>query len=110
MLAPYLSIVLTCVTNAIVDRPPGSYDAVDATNATTLRATLHPVIDDHTRFPYTSTATDTWNILEAADEDPNNPANILDVYMNASYVKVGAATWPERYSTSISATRAGRTA
>lgn len=104
-LTPCLSIVLTCVTSALADPPPGYYDTVDATNATTLRATLHPVIDDHTRFPYTSTATDTWNILEAADEDPNNPLNILDVYKNASYTKVGAGnsnyerehTWPSSY-------------
>lgn len=85
--------------------PPGYYDTVNTTNAATLRATLHPVIDDHTRFPYTSTSTDTWNILEQADEDPGNPANVLDVYKNASYVKVGAGntnynrehTWPNSY-------------
>lgn len=87
------------------DPPPGYYDTVDATNATTLRSTLHPVIDDHTRFPYTSTATDTWNILESADQDPNNASNILDVYMNASIPKFGGGvgpyerehTWPSSY-------------
>ena len=85
--------------------PPGYYDTVDDTDATTLRATLHPVIDDHTRFPYTSGATDTWNILELADEDPNNSSNILDVYRNASYPKQGGGnafyqrehTWPNSY-------------
>ena len=85
--------------------PPGYYDPVDTTNAATLRATLHDLIDDHTRFPYTSTATDTWDILELADQDPNNPANILDVYKNASYLKHGAGndfyqrehTWPSSY-------------
>ena len=90
---------------AAADPPPGYYDSVDTTNGTTLRATLHPVIDDHTRFPYTSSATDTWNILELADEDPNNAGNILDVYKNASYPKFGAGndfyqrehTWPSSY-------------
>lgn len=50
-------------------------------------------------------ATDTWNILNLADEDPNNSGNILDVYKNASYPKmsggVGAYnrehTWPNSY-------------
>ena len=56
--------------------------------------TLHEVIDDHTRFPYTSSGTDTWNILEAADQDPANSANILDVYRNRSYVKFGGGTGP----------------
>ncbi len=68
-------------------------------------STLHQIIDDHTRFPYTSSGTDTWNILELADQDPANAANILDVYRNRSYVKFGGGngpynrehTWPNSY-------------
>ena len=85
--------------------PPGYYDTVDAGNATSLRSTLHAVIDDHLRFPYTSTSTDTWDILELADEDPNNGANVLDVYANESFPKQGGGntlynrehTWPKSY-------------
>jgi endonuclease I len=86
--------------------PAGYYDTVDATDSTTLRATLHGVIDDHTRFKYTSsTQTDTWDILELADEDPANANNILDVYRNATYVKEGGGnnfynrehSWPKSY-------------
>src|SRR5262245_7446005 len=98
-------ILLGRGTFAIAQPPPGYYDTVDTTNAATLRATLHAVIKDHTRFPYTSTSTDTWNILEQADQDPNNASNILDVYKNASYVKAGLGnafyererTWPNSY-------------
>ena len=43
--------------------PDGYYATVETTPASTLRATLHAVIDDHTRFPYTSSATHTWDIL-----------------------------------------------
>jgi len=74
--------------------PPGYYDSVDPSTPATLRATLHAVIDDHTRFPYTSSSTDTWNILEAADENPANPSYILDVYRNRSYLKFGGGTGP----------------
>ncbi len=97
---------LCCLARlAAADPPPGYYDSVDTTNAATLRATLHAVIDDHTRFPYTSTATDTWDILDLADEDPGDPGNILDVYRNASYPKAGAGnsfynrehSWPNSY-------------
>ncbi|MCG8404944.1 MAG: endonuclease [Phycisphaerales bacterium] len=87
------------------DPPPGYYDSVDATDASTLRATLHNVIDDHTRFPYTSSSTDTWNILELAQQDPNNSSNIIDVYRNRSYAKIGGGvgpynrehSWPKSY-------------
>ena len=83
----------------------GYYDTVDASNASTLQMTLHEIIDDHTRFPYTSGSTDTWNILNLADQDPNNPSNILDVYKNASYLKISGGvgsynrehTWPKSY-------------
>jgi endonuclease I len=74
--------------------PPGYYDTVDATNATTLRTTLHAVIKDHTKFPYSSASTDTWDILEMADQDPNESAHVLDVYKNLSLVKFGGGTGP----------------
>jgi len=85
--------------------PPGYYDTVDTTNAATLRVTVHDVIKDHQRFPYTSSGTDTWDILEAAQEDPDNPSNIVDIYKNASYAKAGGGNsfynrehvWPNSY-------------
>jgi endonuclease I len=91
---------------AFAQIPPGYYESVDDTTAATLRATLHAVIDDHQRFPYSSSSEiDTWDILELADEDPGNLSNILDVYKNASYPKHGGSgsnpnrehTWPQSY-------------
>lgn len=90
---------------AAAQEPPGYYDTVDTSSAAALRSTLHDVIDDHQRFPYTSSATDTWNILELADEDPTDNGRILDVYRNASYAKEGGGnsfynrehTWPSSY-------------
>ncbi|GAB4194813.1 MAG: hypothetical protein Tsb002_26720 [Wenzhouxiangellaceae bacterium] len=81
------------------------YAGVDASTPSLLRATLHALIDDHTWHPYTSSATDTWDILELADEDPANPGRVLDVYKNASYAKAGGGnsfynrehTWPKSY-------------
>lgn len=66
----------------------GYYDRVDATSCHALRATLHGVIDDHTAFPYSGGGTDSWAILEAADQDPLDPNRILDIYQNCSYAKV----------------------
>lgn len=85
--------------------PAGYYDQVDANNSTTLRNSLHEIIDDHTRFPYTSSATDTWDILETADQDPDNANNVIDIYKNASYPKAGGGnnnynrehSWPKSY-------------
>ncbi len=85
--------------------PAGYYDTADQSNSTTLRTSLHAIIDDHTKIPYTSSSTDTWNVLEIADQDPGNSSRILDVYLNASYPKYGAGnndynrehSWPKSY-------------
>lgn len=69
--------------------PLGYYDPVDDSSAATLRADLHALIDDHTRIPYTAGSTDTWDVLEAACQDPANSSRVIDVYGNASYAKVG---------------------
>ena len=100
-----LSWFVIASSSAFADAPNGYYDTVDPGSPAALRATLHDVIEDHTRFPYTSSAPDTWDILEMADEDPNNFGNILDVYRNASYAKEGGGnsnynrehTWPSSY-------------
>lgn len=101
--ASFLLLVPLGIANAAP--PPGYYAAVDLSNPSAHAATLHAVIDDHTRFPYTSGSTDTWDILEAAQEDPNDPGAILDVYRNASYPKQGGGnafydrehTWPRSF-------------
>lgn len=97
--------VLVLSSSALAQIPPGYYNSVDDTNAVTLRATLHPVIDDHQRFPYTAGGTDTVDILEIAQTNPVSGSHILDIYRNASYAKQGNAsgpynrehTWPSSY-------------
>lgn len=85
--------------------PSGYYNQVDLTSPQSLRTSLHNIIDDHQRFPYTSSSTDTWDILEQADQDPDNSNNVIDIYLNASYQKVGGGnsnynrehSWPKSY-------------
>ena len=104
-LATVLGSILTTGAWARQGPPPGYYDGVDTSTAASLRSTLHPVIDDHIYYPYTSSSTDTWDILEAAQEDPNSSGRILDVYRNTSFQKQGGGnsfynrehTWPKSY-------------
>lgn len=85
--------------------PASYYSSVNASSSSTLRSTLHAAIDDHTWYPYTASSTDTWDILELADQDPNNSSRILDIYRNASFAKAGGGnnfynrehTWPASY-------------
>lgn len=101
----FLTGIAFLMLNANAAIPPGYYDTVDTSTSLNLRTSLHEIIDDHQRFPYTSTSTDTWDILETADENPDNPSNIIDIYKNASYTKEGGGnsfynrehTWPKSY-------------
>lgn len=82
--------------------PTGYYSGVQTGSASALRASLHALIDDHTRIPYTASTTDTWDVLNQAEQDPLNSGRILDIYKNASYAKVAGGndfynrehTWP----------------
>ncbi|HEX7803776.1 MAG TPA: endonuclease [Pseudoxanthomonas sp.] len=63
------------------------YSHVNTSSAPQLRCSLHATIKGHTAYPYSGGTTNTWTILEIADEDPNNAGRILDVYRNRSYLK-----------------------
>jgi len=67
----------------------GYYARVNTSSPSQLRCSLHETIKGHTVYPYSSSSgTNTWTILEIADEDPSNSGRILDAYRNRSYAKV----------------------
>ena len=43
----------------LLAQPAGYYDTADNASPQALRESLHEIIDDHQRFPYTSSLTDT---------------------------------------------------
>lgn len=90
-----------CPTPSIEDY----YIGVDATNATTLRTTLHDIIKVALSFDYTTAGNinDVWHILSEADADPNLPGFMVMVYKNNSTEYFGGGmqsynrehTWPQ---------------
>ncbi len=97
--------LLTLAPLALADAPPTYYNSVDLTTPSTARSTVHNLIDGHTRYPYSSTSTDTWDILESADQSAENSNQILDVYRNRLFTKFGGGngpynrehSWPNSY-------------
>ena len=63
------------------------YARVNTSSASQLRCSLHQTIRGHTAYAYSGGTSNTWSILEIADEDPGNAGRILDVYRNRSYLK-----------------------
>ncbi|MDP6419639.1 MAG: endonuclease [Candidatus Krumholzibacteria bacterium] len=100
-----VAALLLLSLSALADPPAGYYDSVDLTSSETLRNSLHAIIDGHTKIPYTSSSTDTWDVLKRADEDPFNSGRILDVYRNRTFTKYNGGnnfynrehSWPNSY-------------
>jgi len=73
------------------------YSDTDGLYGTQLKLNLHNTIKGHTRYPYTSSSTDVWNILTQADKDPNNPNNVILIYtgfsVNGPQEYNGGAGW-----------------
>jgi len=98
-------IVLVLFPGWLWAQPGGYYDTADDSSPQTLRTSLHEIIDDHQRFPYTSPQTDTWDILELADQNLGSAGEIITIYRNASFPKKGGGNdfynrehvWPNSY-------------
>lgn len=98
-------ILIFNITFVIAQPSPGYYSSVDESSPAALKSSLHNVIKDHTKIPYTSSSTDTWDVLELAGEDVDNSNRIIALYKNSDYAKVGGGnnnynrehSWPKSY-------------
>ena len=99
------ALMLCAALPVLADPPDGYYDSADTSTPEALRSTVHQIIDGHTKIPYTSSSTDTWDVLNQADVDPSNSSRILDLYQNRSFNKHSGGnndynrehTWPKSY-------------
>jgi len=62
------------------DIPDGYYDGTEGLTGEELKTALHDIINDHIEFPYTSTSTDTWDILKETDQAPDSPDSVVCLY------------------------------
>ena len=73
--------------NVQSDIPQEYYLEANGKSGEDLKQTIHQIIANHVAFPYTSSSTDTWDILQQSDQDPDNNDNILLVYTDRSQDK-----------------------
>ena len=74
-------IMLFACSAAVAQPSPGYYLGTEGLSGQRLRATLHEIIDDHHRYPYTSSSeTDTWDIIHEADRAEGSIGQIRDLY------------------------------
>lgn len=66
------------------EAPAGYYDSAEGLTGEDLKSALNDIISEHVEFPYTSSGTDTWDILKETDKDPENPNNVILLYTGLS--------------------------
>ena len=95
-----LALLFGSATTLIAEAPLGYYTGVDTSTPTTLRESLHEIIDDHHRNRYD----EVWAVLEGSQVDPQQEGFVLDFYKNAQYEIVESDrpynrehTWPSSY-------------
>ena len=49
-----------------------------------LREALYDIIKVHTRLSYSSSSTDTWDVLKVSDKDTTNTSNVCLIYAGVS--------------------------
>ena len=67
--------------------PVDYYQQANNLSGDDLKEALHQIISNHVVFPYTATTTDTWDILQLSDQDPDENNNMILVYTGRSQDK-----------------------
>ena len=75
---------LLILASNVAQIPVGYYDNANNKTGEELKAALYNIIKGHVEYPYTSTSTDTWDILKQSDKDTLNPDNVLMIYSGIS--------------------------
>ena len=67
--------------------PQEYYQEANGKSSEQLKEALYQIISNHVVFPYTSSSTDTWDILQLSDQDPQNHDNMILIYTGRSQDK-----------------------
>ena len=67
--------------------PQDYYQQANGKSSEQLKEALYQIISNHVVFPYTSSSTDTWDILQLSDQDPQNHDNMILIYTGRSQDK-----------------------
>lgn len=74
-------LVLSCTVSLA---QTNYYQNAEGLRDDSLKAALHIIISGHTTYPYSSSSTDTWDILKETDRDTANPNNVILLYSGRS--------------------------
>lgn len=88
-------------TFSFAQAPDAYYASGNGASGDVLKTILHDVVKDHVEFPYTSSNTDTWDILKESDRDTANSENVILLYsgwsVNAAQEYSSGAGWSREH-------------
>jgi len=73
--------LLLFATLSIMAQPTGYYNGTEGLTGDALKTSLHNIIKNHQAYTYSYAK----YIIKEADQDPNNPANVILVYTGRSH-------------------------
>lgn len=79
-----LTLLGLIMTIGAVAQPLTYYQDAWNESGNDLREALYDIIKVHTKLPYSSSSTDTWDVLKASDVDPANSSNVILIYAGIS--------------------------
>ncbi|WP_321289392.1 endonuclease [uncultured Sunxiuqinia sp.] len=96
-----VSLILLMSFKVFAQIPEGYYDSVKDLSGESLKTALYQIIKNHTEFPYTSSSTDTWDIIKESDRDTSNTENVVLFYsgwsVNAAQEYNNGAGWSREH-------------
>lgn len=101
-LIPTLLFCLIIGFTANSQIPSDYYTSAEGLSGDQLKTALHEIIKGHTKYPYTSSSTDTWDILKESDLDTANPENVILIYsgwsVNAAQEYNNGSGWTREHT------------
>ena len=78
------AVALISSTASLQAQPLPYYQDAYNESGEDLREALYDIIKVHTRLTYSSSSTDTWDVLKASDKDTTNTSNVCLIYAGVS--------------------------
>ena len=78
------AVALFSTTASLQAQPLPYYQDAYNESGEDLREALYDIIKVHTRLTYSSSSTDTWDVLKASDKDTANTSNVCLIYAGVS--------------------------
>lgn len=97
----FIFILILFSFSSFAQIPDGYYNSANGLTGESLKSALHEIIKNHVEFPYTSSSTDTWDIIKESDKDTANPNNVIMFYsgwsVNAEQEYNNATGWSREH-------------